>query len=59
LRFALALTQLLTVTKDEEDQTKTLREEAARVIALLPPPTPEQLRRLARIWPPRPDGSHQ
>jgi hypothetical protein len=30
-----------------------LRAEAARVIALLPPPTPGQLRKLARIWPPR------
>jgi hypothetical protein len=34
-----------------------LAEQARRVVAeTAPPPTDEQLRELAKIWPPRPDG---
>jgi len=44
---------------EAQQRARALREDAARVIALLPPPTPRQLRRLARIWPPRTDSDGQ
>jgi hypothetical protein len=44
-------------TPEEADRLADLAERAQRVVDEMPPPTDEQLRRLAIVWPPRPDGA--
>jgi hypothetical protein len=44
-------------TPDEADRLADLAERARRAVAEMPPPTDEQLRRLAAVWPPRTDST--